>query len=249
VCAYWPFATAAPETTITALPAVPTLIINGAGDLRTPNSDAEAVQAMIPGSTFVVVPQTGHSALTTELSHCGQNAVDAFFKATPIQTNCAPTKLPRYLQPAGAAPSSLGSVAPIAGSHGLSGRTADAVALTLNWAARELAESVFETSIGSYNPVYNKGLGGLGGGYAKVTTSKTTAKVTVVFHSFSYVGGVELSGAFTDGTGRLVVSGAKAAGGTLVAHKSDDLSGTLGGLHVHFTIANANSSALTATAG
>jgi pimeloyl-ACP methyl ester carboxylesterase len=249
VCAYWPFATAAPETGITTLPDVPTLIVSGADDLRTPSSNAKAVQSMIPGSTVVVVPQTGHSTLTTEFGPCGQNAVNAFFDATPIQTHCAPRKLPAYLHPAQAAPASLGTVGPVAGERGVAGRTAHAVQLTLDWSARQLAESLFETLIGSYNPDYNKGLGGLDGGYAKVTTSKATAKVTVSFHSFSYVGGVKVSGAFTDGTGRLVISGAKAARGTLVAHKPNDFTGTLGGVHVHFTIANASSSSLTATVG
>jgi pimeloyl-ACP methyl ester carboxylesterase len=249
VCAYWPFATAAPEPAITTLPAVPTLIISGADDLRTPYSNAKAVQAMIPGATIVVVPQTGHSTLTTEFGSCGQNAVNAFFDATPIKTNCAPRKLPAYLHPAHAAPASLGGVGPVAGSRGVAGRTARAVELTLDWTGRQLAESLFETLIGSYNPDYNKGLGGLEGGYAKVTTSKATAKVTVSFHSFSYVGGVMVSGAFSDGTGRLAISGAKAASGTLVARKPYDFSGTLGGMHVHFTITNATSSALTAAVG
>jgi pimeloyl-ACP methyl ester carboxylesterase len=249
-CAYWPFATAAPETTITSLPDVPTLIINGADDLRTPNSDAQAVQAMIPGSTIVVVPQTGHSALTTEFGSCGQNAVNAFFAGTPIQTNCAPKKLPSYLQPAHGAPSSLASVGPVAGSHGVAGRTAHAVELTLAWSGREFAESLWETLIGSYNPDYNKGLGGLDGGYAKVSTSTATAKASVSFHSFSYVGGVRLSGAFSDdGTGHLVISGAKAASGTLVARKPNELIGTLGGVHMHFSIASATSSALAGVAG
>jgi pimeloyl-ACP methyl ester carboxylesterase len=251
VCAYWPFASAAPETTITSEPDVPTLIINGADDLRTPLANAQAVQAMIPGAALVVVPQTGHSALTTEqFSSCGQNAVNAFFAGTPIQTNCTAKKLPGYLQPAHRAPSSLGSVGPVAGSHGAAGRTAHAVELTIDWTGRELNESLYETLIGSYNPNYNRGLGGLDGGFAKVSTSKSTANVTVSFHGFSYVGGVKISGAFSDdGTGRLVISGGQAASGTLVARKPDDFTGTLGGVHVHFTIANANSSALTATAG
>jgi pimeloyl-ACP methyl ester carboxylesterase len=244
VCAYWPFATAAPEATITALPDVPTLIISGAADLRTPTSNAEAVKQLIPDATIVVVPQTGHSTLTTEFGTCGQNAVNAFFAGTAIQTTCVPRKLPSYLQPAHAEPASLASVAPVAGLRGVAGRTAHAVELTLDWTARELAESLFETLIGSYNPAYNRGLGGLDGGYAKVSTSKTTRQVTVSFHLFSYVGGVALSGAFVGGTGRLRISGSKAASGTLVAKRPNNFSGTLGGVHVHFTLSSANSSGL-----
>jgi hypothetical protein len=148
------------------------------------------------------------------------------------------------------APASLGAVEPLGGSRGVAGRTAHAVELTLDWTGRELAESLFETLIGSYNPEFNNGLGGLDGGYAKVSTSKSTAEDTVwTFHSFSYVGGVRLSGAFSNGVGRLVISGAKAASGTIVARSPNDFTGTLGGVHVHFSIANATSSALTAMAG
>src|SRR5207248_3227637 len=71
VCAYWPFASAAPEPTLTALPNVPTLIVSGADDLRTPTANADAVKAMIPDATVLVVAGTGHSALTTEFGHCG----------------------------------------------------------------------------------------------------------------------------------------------------------------------------------
>ena len=56
-CAYWPFATASPESTTGILPNVPTLIISGAEDLRTPTADAQAVAAAIPDATLLVVPE------------------------------------------------------------------------------------------------------------------------------------------------------------------------------------------------
>jgi pimeloyl-ACP methyl ester carboxylesterase len=247
VCAYWPFATAAPETTITSIPNVPTLIISGADDLRTPTANALAVKAMIPDATIVVVPGTGHSALTTEFGHCGVDAVDAFFAGAPIATSCAAQKGPAYLRPAGATPSSFARIHPVAGLHGSSGRTAHAVELTLKWTARELAESLFETLIGSYNPSYNHGLGGLHGGFAKVAT-KTSQAVKVSFHAFSYVSGVTISGTLTGGVGRLEIAGAKAAAGTLIATAPNDFRGTLGGVHVHFTFARASTAVLTASA-
>ena len=106
-CAYWPFATAAPEPDITTLPNVPTLIISGADDMRTPTANATAIASMIPDATVVVVPQTGHSVLTTEFGPCAKNAVDAFLAQTPIKTTCAPSTMPSYLQPARAAPAGL----------------------------------------------------------------------------------------------------------------------------------------------
>ncbi len=246
-CAYWPFATAAQEPTITSLPNVPTLIISGADDMRTPTANADAVAAMIPDATVVVVPQTGHSVLTTELSSCAQSAVDAFFAGTTIDATCKARPLPSYLLPAAAQPASATAADhPTPGTHGRAGHTAAAVALSLKWSAREFAESLFETLIGSYNPAFNKGLGGVYGGFAKETTAtKGSQKVTVRFHHFSYIAGVELTGTIAGGVGTLHISGPDAAPGTLTSTRANHFSGTLGGRHVHFTTSGSGS-ALTA---
>ncbi len=44
-------------------PSVPTLILSGADDLRTPTANAREVAAQIPGSHLLVVPNIGHSVL------------------------------------------------------------------------------------------------------------------------------------------------------------------------------------------
>jgi len=247
-CAYWPFATAAPETTVTALPDVPTLIISGADDLRTPTSNAEQIAAMIPDATVVVVPETGHSVLTTEFGSCAKNAVDAFFAGAAIKTDCAPQAMAPYLDPAPLAPASAAVLRPLGGSEGEPGRTARALELTLAWSSRELSESLFETLLGNYNPAYSHGLGGLQGGYAKLTTNATTQNPTVRFHDFSYVPGVELTGSISNGVGRLTISGPGASAGTLVAKTSNDFAGKLAGTPIHFRISNAKLTALTASA-
>jgi pimeloyl-ACP methyl ester carboxylesterase len=246
-CAYWPFASAAPEPTITALPNVPTLIISGADDLRTPTSNAQQVAAMIPDATVVVVPQTGHSVLGTESGSCARNAVNAFFAGTAIDTTCASPALPAYLKPAPAAPSTLASLSPLHGTHGLAGRTVRAFELTLGWSTRELKESYIETLLGSFNPAFFRGLGGLYGGYAKLTTSKKTLQETIVFHHFSYVPGVSITGSITGGIGRLTIGGPHAAAGTLVATTVNRFVGKLGGVAIRFTISRAQAVALTAS--
>jgi len=245
-CAYWPFASAAPEPEITSLPDVPTLIISGADDLRTPTANARAVAAMIPDATVVVVPQTGHSTLTTEFGPCGTNAVTAFFEGNPIQTTCQPVKLPGYLLPAHAVPSSLHTVVPMTGTSGRPGRTAEAVLLSIEWTARELDESNFETLIGDYNPAFDKGLGGLYGGYAKESAAASSLKVTLHFHDFSYIPGVRVSGTFVNGVGKLTIGGDAAAIGKIVSKHANEFTGTLGGVRVSFKIADPNT-ALTAS--
>ena len=241
-CAYWPFASAAPEPAVTSLPDVPTLIISGADDLRTPTSNARQVAAMIPDAKVVVVPQTGHSVLTTEFGSCARNAVNAFFTAATIQTVCTPRKIPSYLQPAPAAPRSLSVVAPLGGVAGEAGRAARGLELTLRWSSRELSESLFETLIGTNNPAFSKGLGGLHGGYAKLTTSKTSLRSTIAFHEFSYIPGLTLTGRLANGHGTLHLGGL--VSGTLVATTSNHFSGRLGGVRVHFAIASSQSASL-----
>ncbi len=246
-CAYWSFASAAPETTVTTLPNVPTLIISGQDDMRTPTANALQVASMIPDATVVVVPQTGHSVLTTEFGSCGKNAVDAFLSGTTIDTACAPRATPAYLHPAELPPFSFAALKPLAGLAGESGRTARAVAQTLGWSSREISESLFETLIGSYNPSYSKGLGGLYGGYAKLSTNATTQNPTIRFHHFSYVPGVTLTGSISNGVGSLTIGGRLASHGTIVA-TNFNFRGRLGGVEVDFRVSNSTITALSASA-
>ncbi|HEY1775971.1 MAG TPA: alpha/beta hydrolase [Solirubrobacteraceae bacterium] len=245
-CAYWPFASAAPEPQVTTLPDVPTVIISGADDLRTPTSNARVVAAMIPDAKVVVVPQTGHSVLTTEFGSCARDAVDAFFTPNAtIDTVCRPLRLPAYLEPAPAAPGSLALVAPLNGLAGASGRAARAFELTLGWSSRELSESLFETLIGSNNPAFSKGLGGLHGGYAKLTTFKT-GRSKITFHDFSYIPGLTLTGKLSSGIGELRFGGK--VSGSLDATTANHFAGKLGGVKVHFAISGATANALAASA-
>jgi pimeloyl-ACP methyl ester carboxylesterase len=246
-CAYWPFATTAPESDVTTLPNVPTLIISGADDLRTPTANARQVAAMIPDAQVVVVPQTGHSVLTTEFGTCARDAVNAFFSGTPINTTCKPIREAAYLDPASAAPDSLASVKPLRGIFGDAGRTARAFELTLAWSEREINESIFETLIGTYNPAFSKGLGGLYGGFAKLTTNKTTQASTFHFHDFSYIPGVTMSGSLSNGLGRIEIGGATAATGTLVATRAGVYSGKLGGVDLQFSLTASEAEAMIAS--
>ena len=45
------------------LPDVPALLIVGQQDIRTPTEDGREVAALLPRSTFVSVPNTGHSVI------------------------------------------------------------------------------------------------------------------------------------------------------------------------------------------
>ena len=57
-----------------AAAAVPTLVLDGSADLRTPSRTPRGVAARIPGAPVVAVPFTGHSVLGSDLCGCAQDA-------------------------------------------------------------------------------------------------------------------------------------------------------------------------------
>jgi pimeloyl-ACP methyl ester carboxylesterase len=81
-CAFWPFSTPAPAPDEAPFPSVPTLILSGADDLRTPTSNAREVAALIPGSHLLVVPNTGHSVLGADSTHCASDALQALSRTS-----------------------------------------------------------------------------------------------------------------------------------------------------------------------
>ena len=84
-CASWPYTSPAPGPVPAPLPSVPTLILSGAEDLRTPTANAREVAAQIPGSHLLVVPEVGHSVLGSDFSGCANKALQALFKPAPIK--------------------------------------------------------------------------------------------------------------------------------------------------------------------
>src|SRR5271163_3331284 len=98
-CADWPYNMPAPALQDAPFPSVPTLILSGAEDLRTPTANAREVAAQIPDSHLLVVPHTGHSVLTEEQTPCASEALRALFAATPIEP-CSPAAAPASLRPA-----------------------------------------------------------------------------------------------------------------------------------------------------
>jgi pimeloyl-ACP methyl ester carboxylesterase len=240
-CAAWPFETAAPESTSGTLPNVPTLILSGAEDLRTPTADAEAVAAQIPDAKVLVVPNTGHSVLGSDPTSCSQNAVTAFFNNTPIEP-CSSTTIPYFLQPVPLPPESIGALRPADHTSGLPGRTVSAVLDTLSAALNEsVGDLLTATSLSA-----TVRFGGLRAGWASF--SLTGLKL----HDFSYVPGITVTGNLATDKGtiaKLRIGGKHAASGELTFNvKTHVLSGTLGGVHVRTSSKTLSSQAEAAVA-
>jgi pimeloyl-ACP methyl ester carboxylesterase len=241
VCAWWPDASAPPPA-IGALPGVPTLILSGAQDMRTPTSGAQAVAALIPGAQLLVVPYTGHSVLGSDFSGCAQAAVGAFFAGTAIQQCKSTTNL---FAPTPIAPRKLAYVHPPAGLRGKPGRTLTAVLDAILDLDRQVVSATLQAE---QELPSGSSFGGLRGGYAKLTSS------AAILRRFSFVKGVGLSGSFPVKNHQLQpatirVSGASAAHGTVRLSANKRVTGTLGGKRFNVSLSKVKLSRVEGTTG
>jgi pimeloyl-ACP methyl ester carboxylesterase len=226
-CASWPYSTPAPAPESAPFPAVPTLILSGADDLRTPTANAREVAAQIPGSQLLVVPDVGHSVLGSDLSGCAAAALQALFKPARIKPCSEDPELASLFPLTPLAPARLADVAPAKGYHGLPGRTLDALGLTLGDFAREAGlQALSALSGGNLTSVSGLRVGGLRGGWAGLEGGG------VVLRGYSYVPGVTVSGRITTSSALIRVGGPAGADGTLSLGPRQSLTGTLGNEHV-----------------
>jgi pimeloyl-ACP methyl ester carboxylesterase len=219
-CAFWPYTSPTPGPLTAPLPSVPTLILSGAEDLRTPTANARAVAAQIPGSHLLVVPEVGHSVLGSDFSGCASRALQALFKPAPIKPCTGGPQLQNLLGLAPLAPARLTDVAPAPGSGGRPGRTLRAVELTL-------ADLIRQETVHALAGLEDElSFGGLRAGWAHATSKALTV------HDYSYIPGVLVSGEVREDEAVLHIGGSAAAAGTLRLRAHQTLTGTLGGRRV-----------------
>jgi pimeloyl-ACP methyl ester carboxylesterase len=225
-CAYWPYTTPAPALDDAPLPNVPTLILSGADDLRTPTANAREVAAQIPDAHVLVVPYTGHSVLTAEQTSCAGEALQALFSGKAIK-QCAAAPAPASLRPPPLPPTTLASVTPAHGYSGSPGRTLQAVALTLADFSRQLTlQLTLDGSLEDLTTLPSLRTGGLRAGWGEFNDDELR------LDDYSYVPGVTISGWVKQETEDLQVDGASAVHGILRGDPRTTLVGTLGGRHV-----------------
>jgi hypothetical protein len=142
-------------------------------------------------------------------------------------------------RPAPLAPRRLALVAPSHGYRGLPGRTLHAVALTLGDLGRQLILQLGGTGSPGEALLAPGDLrsGGLRAGWAEF------AGGSLIFHGYSYVPGVTLSGAIKVEEADLKIGGSSAAHGILRLGAHDSLVGTLGGRHVRVSTGPATTAA------
>jgi pimeloyl-ACP methyl ester carboxylesterase len=237
-CAYWPYTTPAPPSQDAPLPNVPTLILSGTNDLRTPTANAREVAALIPDAHLLVVPYAGHSVLNDEPTPCAREALQALFAGHPVKP-CRAIPVPAVLHPPPLPPQRLSEVSPSEGVGGSPGRTLHAVALTFGDFTRQLQQQVAAAlnseSSSSLSSLHS---GGLRAGWVHYASG------TFVFRNYTYVPGVTITGTLKLESGALHIGGAAAAHGTLRLGPHRALEGTLGGRRVHLRPATIASAAI-----
>jgi pimeloyl-ACP methyl ester carboxylesterase len=228
-CAGWPDASAA-SIVPNVLPDVPTLILSGAQDLRTPTSNARRVAALIPDAQLLVVPFTGHSVVGSDFNNCAALALTAFFGGTLVQPCAASTDI---FAPTPLTPTKLAYVHPVPGLSGKPSVTLTAVLDTIVDLNRQVIGATLQDDAKLPS---GASFGGLRGGYAKLSSDK------VQLSHFTFVPGVELSGTFPVKSGQLQtttlrVTGTTAADGTVRVGSGKQVTGTLGGKHFNVNVA------------
>ncbi len=227
-CAQWPYTGGSPEAGAGTMPDVPTLILSGADDLRTPTANARQVAAQIPDAQLLVVPNTGHSVLGSDPTSCSERALQALFEGTPVR-KCTQTAPPPLLRPAPLPPRSLTESPLVRGDRGAAGHTAGAVVQTLADFDRQITLALLEHPSDSLlgAPV---SAGGLRAGWGG------TEGDAMVLHRYSYVPGVTVSGKITASGARLRIGGSKAVHGTIELGAGGTLTGRLAGQRVDVTV-------------
>ena len=223
LCLSWPDASPAPAAT-TSLPDVPTLVLSGGQDLRTPTENALNVAKLIPDAQVLIDPYTGHSVLGSDLSGCATAALSAFFAATAVSPCGAAVN---HFPPAPVAPLSLAAVPASGGVGGVPGRTLTASIDSI----RDLRRAVVVLAIGFDSIPVGARFGGLRGGSVRIT------KAGAVLNRFSYIPGVQLSGVIPTSlllknkgsAANLTIDGSAAARGHVRVNAGGRISGVLAG--------------------
>jgi pimeloyl-ACP methyl ester carboxylesterase len=224
VCLQWPNASPPPPAE-SPLPNVPTLILSGGQDLRTPTENALDVAGMIPDAQVLTVPYTGHSVIGSDLSGCAAVAVRQFFTGVAVAP-CQPTV--NRLPPVPVAPLSLSHLSATGNVTGPGGRALTATLDTV----RDLRRTIIEIGLTVNALPVGVRFGGLRGGSATLT------KAGAVLNHLSYVPGVQLSGTISTNlllkgrgaSSTIRLSGSAGASGALQLASGGKLKGDLDGV-------------------
>jgi pimeloyl-ACP methyl ester carboxylesterase len=212
LCLRWPESPVAPTPGPGPLPDVPTLLVEGEDDLRTPIEAARGVGAQLPRARLLVVGGVGHSPLSADVTGCAASQLSRFLGGRLTRSRCHG----RRPAPTAPAPRSLAATPPARGVPGRRGRVAGAVALTL----ADVGEDAVSVIHG----------GGLRGGRYRIV-----GLGTLELSKVSYVPGIRISGRIRNfggaQRGTVRIAGPRGARGRLRIRRAR-FSGRIGGRRV-----------------
>ncbi len=208
-CLRWP-SVAEPARAPSLGPAVPTLVVSGKEDLRTPPASSRRVAATYPGGRLLAVPDTGHSSVTTDPTLCAARAAFGFLGGAPAPASCP--RRAREFRVATRAPLRIGAV----GGKTSRARTVRAVKLTL----RDLVVSINSSTTGRF--------GGLRGGSATLALHPDRARL----RGYQYIPGVRVTGRLRASSKGRLYGNVRVAGGGAVPGRITLTTG--GALKPHF---------------
>jgi pimeloyl-ACP methyl ester carboxylesterase len=220
LCLRWPDPGRPPRPTGAPYPAVPTLLLQGEEDLRTPPETSAHIATLIPGAQRVTVPGVGHAIIGADTSGCGRRQLLRFLAGKPLRARCP--RVPTDVPVTGVPPTALAQLAPAAGLAGKVGQTVSAVDATLDFLDFALSPAID----------FNGRGGGLRGGSYRLGRRLKVRGVVVV-------PGVRVSGReLHSGALRLRIGGSAAARGRVEVSRRGRLTGRLGGRGVRARLAN-----------
>ena len=232
LCLHWPGVPSgrvpAPEA---PYPAVPTLLLQGGEDLRTPPEGSADVAAKISGSARVTVPGVGHAVVGGDPSGCGIRRLQRFVAGKTVGGDCR--RVGSGVPAAALPPERLRGVAPLRSlGRGRVARTTAAVGVTVDDLVFSLSPAFLAYSGG-----------GLRGGTFAVERGR------VILRRFSAVRGMWVTGSARRGVLRLRVGGRAAARGHVVMRSGGRLRGRLGGRSFRVRLPGYRSSGLARSSG
>jgi hypothetical protein len=205
---------------------VPTLILQGNEDLRTPPEWSAAVAARIPGAKRLVVPGVGHSTISDPRS-CSAVAIVRFVRGVRLPS-CK--RVQTGVPAVAAAPQDFDSLPGYRSLPRKVGRTVRAIAATIDDLRLVLSPAMLASSGG-----------GLRGGRWEISGPR------LLLHRYEAVRGVRVTGGGQNSL-RLTVSGSEAAAGTVTLRSRGRLTGRLGGRRISVRLATPTAAAAARTA-
>lgn len=227
-CIAWP-ETAIDPLTPGPLPAVPTILLSGGQDMRTPTANAQAVAARSPQATVVVAPGWGHD-LVDNLS-CATNQVSRLLAGRAVQaTACRGITTALVDKPFPAPAATISQLSPM-GAPGTPGRVAHAVRFSV------------QDALSSADAGLDAGLSGIQGVRSGLMTITGSGGSTARFTAFSDTRGVAISGSLVTRNnrinGRVSVNGPGRMDGYLELHNASGRAwyrGVIGGTPVYIKV-------------